>query len=486
MQYFEAEKAMATNYYKDLFRHLSEKYGILGETSKKIKVVRRVSEFATTVEEKTLLELVVEGHLNHVKSNIFLSLVYDLWGGVRRYITEKALDLLLDIVDWNNLVDLDGNDLITIGEVFDDKTIKSAVCEIMVDKAVDYYLKTSAGIGMIIGEVLIQKYSMFNGDFLDEYALAYNDPQKFHEDLCYIMDLEEKLISIPKSERIAIERDLAMPFMSEFENQDVFRVGINNIVELLKTHILRRMEPDDDAPRPPSPEEKKDPLILDLNRDGKVSTTPGKRYFDMDANGVAERVSWAASGDGFLAMDRDGDGKITSGRELFGDHTVMSDGRVAASGFQALADLDSNKDGKIDASDEAFGRLRVWSDKDGNGKFEDHELSTLDEMGIESIDLRYSDHRTEDENGNQIVRTGRFTWKDGDRGKVSEFLLERDSIHTLTAEKLAEPDDVAALPDLPQRGFLYSLHQAMVRDGSGELKKLTEQFVKEPDPAVRK
>ena len=69
-----------------------------------------------------------------------------------------------------------------------------------------------------------------------------------------------------------------------------------------------------------------------------MSTTPGKRYFDLDANGVAEWVSWAASGDGFLAMDRDGDGKITSGRELFGDHTVMSDGRVASSGFQALAD----------------------------------------------------------------------------------------------------------------------------------------------------
>ena len=255
----------------------------------------------------------------------------------------------------------------------------------------------------------------------------------------------------------------------------------------LELALMDRVEEEEEEPEEVDPPQvRKDPLILDLNRDGKVSTTSGKRYFDMDANGVAERVSWAASGDGFLVMDRDGDGKITSGRELFGDHTVMSDGRVAASGFQALADLDSNKDGKIDASDEAFGRLRVWSDKDGDGKFEDHELSTLEEMGIDSIDLRYSDHRTEDENGNQIVRTGRFTWKDGDRGKVSEFLLERDSIHTLTAEKFAEPDDVAALPDLPQRGFLYSLHQAMVRDGSGELKKLTEQFVKEPDPAVRK
>lgn len=244
--------------------------------------------------------------------------------------------------------------------------------------------------------------------------------------------------------------------------------------------------PGDGVPPPPEPEVRKDPLILDLNRDGKVSTTAGKRYFDMDANGVAERVSWAASGDGFLAMDRDGDGKITSGRELFGDHTVMSDGRVASSGFQALADLDSNKDGKIDASDEAFGRLRIWSDKNGDGKFGDEELSSLAETGIESIDLRYSDFRTEDENQNQIVRTGRFTWKDGDRGRISEFLLSRDSIHTLTQEKLEEPEDIAALPDLAQRGFLYSLHQAMVRDGSGELKKLTEQFGQEENSAARR
>ena len=55
------------------------------------------------------------------------------------------------------------------------------------------------------------------------------------------------------------------------------------------------------------------------------------------------------------------------------------------------------------------------------------------------------------------MRTGRFTWKDGDRGKVSEFLLERDTIHALVGEQLEEPDEVAALPDLPQRGFLYSL-----------------------------
>ena len=185
-------------------------------------------------------------------------------------------------------------------------------------------------------------------------------------------------------------------------------------------------------------------------------------------------------------MDRDGDGKITSGRELFGDRTVMSDGRVASSGFQALADLDGNKDGKIDTLDEAFGRLRIWSDQDGNGRFKDHELATLDEAGIESIGLSYTEQRTDDENGNQVVRTGQFVWSDGERGKAGKFLLGRDTIHSLVGEKMDEPNDVAALPDLPGRGFLYSLHQAMVRDGSGELKRLTEQFVEEKDSAARR
>ena len=166
-----------------------------------------------------------------------------------------------------------------------------------------------------------------------------------------------------------------------------------------------------------------------INQDTDKATEDGKRYFDMDANGVAERVSWAVSGDAFLAMDRDGDGKITSGRELFGDRTVMSDGRVASSGFQALADLDGNKDGKIDALDEAFGRLRIWSDQDGDGRFEDRELATLDEAGIESIGLSYTEQRTDDENGNQIVHTSQFVWSDGERGKASEFLLERDTVH---------------------------------------------------------
>lgn len=233
------------------------------------------------------------------------------------------------------------------------------------------------------------------------------------------------------------------------------------------------------------PQAPKDPLIIDLNRDGKVSTTPGKRYFDMDANGIAERVSWAGDGDGFLVLDRDDDGKITSGLEMFGDYTIMSNGKVAISGFQALADLDSNKDGIIDAKDELFSKLRIWADRDGDGVFGDKELFSLEELGIESINLKYVEQNIRDENGNQIVRTGKITWKDGDTSPISEFLLERDT-GSGRYEYLEVTEDIKALPDLPSSGYLYSLHQAMMRDTSGQLKKLVEQFAAEKDSEARR
>jgi Ca2+-binding RTX toxin-like protein len=164
----------------------------------------------------------------------------------------------------------------------------------------------------------------------------------------------------------------------------------------------------------------------------------------------------------------------------------MSNGKIAVSGFEALADLDSNKDGIIDAQDEAFTRLRIWADRDGDGVFGDDEFYTLDEVGIESIDLRYAETRSTDENGNQIVRTGKVTWKGGDTSPVSEFLLDRNTVQSAIYDVVEESAEVAELPDLPGRGYLYSLHQAMMRDGSGELQGWVEEFAKEADPQVRR
>jgi hypothetical protein len=112
----------------------------------------------------------------------------------------------------------------------------------------------------------------------------------------------------------------------------------------------------------------KSPIVFDLDGDGIETTIFGYgTYFDHDANGFAERTSWVGPDDGFLVMERNGNDIIDNGSELFGDHTILSNGKKAANGFQALAELDDNKDGKIDASDAAYAQLRIWRDMDGDG-----------------------------------------------------------------------------------------------------------------------
>ncbi|WP_297751442.1 hypothetical protein [Hydrogenophaga sp.] len=108
------------------------------------------------------------------------------------------------------------------------------------------------------------------------------------------------------------------------------------------------------------------PIILDLNGDGVVGTTargetgPGL-FFDLDNTGFAERSGWVGKGDGLLVRDLNGNGRIDSGAELFGNHTKLADGSRAAHGFHALAELDSNRDGVVDARDGEAAFARVGS-----------------------------------------------------------------------------------------------------------------------------
>jgi hypothetical protein len=101
-------------------------------------------------------------------------------------------------------------------------------------------------------------------------------------------------------------------------------------------------------------------LVLDLDGDGVETTSlNGGSYFDHDANGFAEQTGWVSSDDGLLVFDRNNDGIINDGKELFGDQTILKSGTRAANGFQALAEWDDNLDGKIDANDSIWSNLRV-------------------------------------------------------------------------------------------------------------------------------
>ena len=229
------------------------------------------------------------------------------------------------------------------------------------------------------------------------------------------------------------------------------------------------------------------PIILDLDGDG-VETTGVKAgaYFDHAGDGFAEQTGWVGADDGLLVYDRNGNGTIDSGAELFGNNTMLANGSKAANGFEALKELDSNHDGKIDAQDAAFASLRVWKDADGDGYTSDGELLTLAEAGVQSINTGYSNSTLVDVNGNAHKQTGSYTTINGQTNSATDVWFKTDAMHTIANEWLDVPDDIAALPDLKGYGQVYDLHQAMVRDTSGQLKDLVSQFANATTAAERK
>jgi hypothetical protein len=166
------------------------------------------------------------------------------------------------------------------------------------------------------------------------------------------------------------------------------------------------------------------PLILDLNGDG-VRTTgidAGIR-FDLDATGKATEVGWVSADDGFLVLDRNHDGTINNGSELFGSATPLSDGRTARDGFEALSDLDSNRDGIIDAQDQMFNDLTVWQDANQDGLTQQDELHSLNSLGIESFSLAARDVSILD-NGNWIGLESNYTQTDGSVHELADVWLQ--------------------------------------------------------------
>lgn len=119
---------------------------------------------------------------------------------------------------------------------------------------------------------------------------------------------------------------------------------------------------------------KTDPLVL--NFAGTAAQLTGQRFaFDLNADGQTEQINFVAPGSGFLVFDRNQDGKVNNGSELFGPTTN--------NGFQELAALDDDRNGWIDESDAAFDRLQVWT-RDGAGT---DRLQSLGEAGVGAIGL---------------------------------------------------------------------------------------------------
>lgn len=149
-------------------------------------------------------------------------------------------------------------------------------------------------------------------------------------------------------------------------------------------------------------------------------TSPGDGVrFDIDGDGVQEQISWTAadSSVAFLAMDRNGNGSIDSGAELFGNYTRKRDGTRARHGFDALADLEdpTQPDGAITPSDLAYSKLLLWIDSNHDGLSSSSELLTLAEAGLVRIDTSYVTRRRRDKHGNRYRYEGSAMIIDNDQ-----------------------------------------------------------------------
>jgi hypothetical protein len=155
------------------------------------------------------------------------------------------------------------------------------------------------------------------------------------------------------------------------------------------------------------------PLVLRFGDTPITFTTMGAVGFDINGVGECDAYDFPVSRDTpWLALDRDGNGTIEDGAELFGSGTVLADGRRADNGFTALAELDDNGDGRIDASDSRFGELLTWSDHDENRVGAGLELQRVDAAGLVAIDLEYRVDPLCDARGNCGVERAAFTWTD--------------------------------------------------------------------------
>lgn len=162
-----------------------------------------------------------------------------------------------------------------------------------------------------------------------------------------------------------------------------------------------------------------DPLVINLDTDA-CNVSDQKFLFDLDCDGKEESISMLGPGSGFLALDKNGDGIINDGSELFGT--------ASGNGFADLSQYDDDGNGWIDEADEIFDKLRIWQmNPDGTSS-----LVALGKAGIGAIclgnaDTEFSLNSSDNTNKAVIRKSGIFLYENGMAGTVQQVDMAIDA-----------------------------------------------------------
>lgn len=165
-----------------------------------------------------------------------------------------------------------------------------------------------------------------------------------------------------------------------------------------------------DAARP-----QKDPLVV--NFAGSAAQLSDQRFsFDLDADGSADSINRLAGGSGFLALDRNGDGRINDGRELFGAQS--------GDGFADLAAFDGDGNGWIDEADAVYAQLRVWTpDATGGGELKTLQQADVGAIALARVATPFALRDAGNDSLGQVRTSGVFLHESGGAGTIQQIDL---------------------------------------------------------------
>ncbi|WP_035851728.1 Ig-like domain-containing protein [Deefgea rivuli] len=227
---------------------------------------------------------------------------------------------------------------------------------------------------------------------------------------------------------------------------------------------------------PPTPKggDGKKPIALDLNGDGLsfIHVDDSNVFFDINGDGWRDRMSWLKGGDGFLAFDADGNGKIDRADEL----AFVGYKAGAQTDLEGLRGFDSNGDGFLSSLDERWSKFGVWVDANENGVTDAGEFRTLDAFGITSIALK-SDGKSFVKDGNTVHGQIDVTFADGRVIKAGDVTLATrpevqvpnlDGTSTIVPTSPFSPSGTETLGTEGDDILLASKGNSVVKAGAGD------------------